>query len=133
MRSLLSDREGSLWIGTYSGGLSRLRDGKFTTFSSREGLAHDFARAVFEDRKGNLWVGTTGGGFCRMKGDVFRCFGPADGFVGDREGHASDVRAFYEDDEGRPLDRHRGGPASSATPSGGSAATRRARGSPTAT
>ncbi len=100
VRALLPDREGSLWIGTYSGGLSRLRDGKFTTFSSREGLSHDFARAVFEDSKGNLWVGTTGGGACRMKGDAFRCFGPADGFVGDREGHASDVRAFHEDDSG---------------------------------
>jgi signal transduction histidine kinase/streptogramin lyase len=100
VRALLSDREGSLWIGTYSGGLSRLRDGKFTAYSRREGLSHDFARAVFEDSRGNLWVGTTGGGFCRMKDDVFRCFGPGDGFVGDREGHASDVRAFYEDDSG---------------------------------
>jgi ligand-binding sensor domain-containing protein/signal transduction histidine kinase len=100
VRSLLPDREGSLWIGTYSGGLSRLRDGKFTTFSSREGLSHDWARAVFEDSKGNLWVGTTGGGACRMKAGVFRCFGTADGFVGDREGHASDVRAFHEDESG---------------------------------
>ncbi len=100
VRTLRSDREGSLWIGTYSGGLSRLRDGKFTTYSRREGLSHDFARAVFEDRRGHLWVGTTGGGLCRKQGESFRCFGPRDGLVGDREGHASDVRAFHEDEQG---------------------------------
>ena len=52
VRALLSDREGSLLIGTYSGGLSRLRDGKFTAYSRREGLSHDFARAVFKDTGG---------------------------------------------------------------------------------
>ena len=40
------DHEGSLWIGTNTGGLARLRDGKFTTYTTREGLPHDVAKTV---------------------------------------------------------------------------------------
>ncbi|HEV8062409.1 MAG TPA: two-component regulator propeller domain-containing protein, partial [Gemmataceae bacterium] len=38
--SLYEDREGSLWVGT-SGGLDQLRDTKFVTYTTREGLPHD--------------------------------------------------------------------------------------------
>ena len=39
--TLLAAQDGSLWIGTYGGGLTRLKDGKFTTYAARDGLAHD--------------------------------------------------------------------------------------------
>ena len=36
--SVFEDAEGRLWVGTESGGLHQLRDRKFTTYSTREGL-----------------------------------------------------------------------------------------------
>ena len=53
-----------MWAGTYGGGLSRFKDGRFTNFTTREGLVHDSVLALFEDLDGSLWVGTNGGGIC---------------------------------------------------------------------
>ena len=54
-------RDGSLWIGTNGGGVSRMKDGKFTNFSMRHGLTHDVVWAVYEDREGVIWIGTRSG------------------------------------------------------------------------
>jgi ligand-binding sensor domain-containing protein/signal transduction histidine kinase len=64
IRSLYSDRDGSLWIGTRHG-LAHLAGGKFTSFSSMDGLGSDFIGAILRARNGNqdgdLWIGTSGG------------------------------------------------------------------------
>src|SRR5687768_26466 len=39
--TLLEDHEGSLWIGTYEGGILRYQNGKFTSYTTKDGLAHD--------------------------------------------------------------------------------------------
>ena len=54
-------RDGSLWIGTNGGGLSRMRDGKFTNFSMRDGLTHDVVWRICEDHEGTIWIGTNRG------------------------------------------------------------------------
>ncbi|MEJ7710441.1 MAG: two-component regulator propeller domain-containing protein [Pyrinomonadaceae bacterium] len=51
-------RDGSLWIGTLGGGLIRLKEGKFTSYTTQEGLLHDDVRTVYEDQEGSLWIGT---------------------------------------------------------------------------
>ncbi|MCP5048123.1 MAG: hybrid sensor histidine kinase/response regulator, partial [bacterium] len=58
---LIEDRRGNLWIGTYGGGLTRMKDGKFTTYTTRDGLAHNIVWSLCEDSGGNLWVGTADG------------------------------------------------------------------------
>ena len=55
------DRESSIWIGTYGSGLKRLREGKFTTYTSREGLQNDFITCVCEDKNRDIWIGTVVG------------------------------------------------------------------------
>lgn len=55
------DREGDLWMGTDSGGLAVLRESKFFTYGTREGLSGEFTRCVFQDNKGTIWVGTDSG------------------------------------------------------------------------
>jgi signal transduction histidine kinase/ligand-binding sensor domain-containing protein len=58
--STYQDREGNLWVGTDSSGLTILRKQPFTTYTN------DQVRCVFEDRHANVWIGTNGGGLTRF-------------------------------------------------------------------
>jgi diguanylate cyclase (GGDEF)-like protein len=92
--ALYEDREGSLWIGTYAGGLNRLKDGRFTAFTAKEGLSNDTVNVIYEDRAGNLWIGTRGGGLNRYKDGRFTAYTTKDGLSDDL------VFALHEDREG---------------------------------
>ena len=72
--TLMVDREGALWIGTHGGGLSRLKDGAFATYTAREGLPDDSVWALHEDRGGRLWVGTRRGGLARFEEGRFAAY-----------------------------------------------------------
>lgn len=63
--SLHRDRENSLWIGTLARGLFRLRDGRFTQYSTANGLPNNTVNSITEDGAGNLWL-TTGRGLVRI-------------------------------------------------------------------
>ena len=67
--ALLVDSDGSLWMGLRGGGLGRLRDAKFSNFTTQEGLPSKLPRCVFQSGDGAIWVGTDGGGLARMKGE----------------------------------------------------------------
>jgi ligand-binding sensor domain-containing protein/signal transduction histidine kinase len=67
-RSILTDEEGSIWIGTDSGGLYRLREGKFVTYGKDRGLKDEITTSVLEDSKGILWLGTMTGGLAKLSG-----------------------------------------------------------------
>ncbi len=56
-------RDGSMWFGTYNGGLSHYQNGKFITYRKKNGgLANDNVWSIVEDKKGNIWIGTLGSG-----------------------------------------------------------------------
>jgi ligand-binding sensor domain-containing protein len=79
-RGFAADRDGSLWIGTSGGGLNRLRDGKLTVFTTKEGLSNESPSLIYEDRAGNLWIGTGGGlsrSTTRRSSSFARCDGHA--------------------------------------------------------
>ena len=61
VHSIFEDREKSIWIGTDSRGLTRLRDGKIKTFSAESGLPHEYVVYMHEDRDKNLRIGTMDG------------------------------------------------------------------------
>lgn len=56
----LAAHEGDLWVGTPDG-LSRIRAGSVTTFTSADGLPDDFIRSLLVDADGSLWIGTRHG------------------------------------------------------------------------
>ena len=60
-RCLLEDREGALWIGTYGGGLSRLKDGRITNWIQGPVLGGNVINGLAEDGEGSVWVATLGG------------------------------------------------------------------------
>ncbi|MFQ5738997.1 MAG: two-component regulator propeller domain-containing protein, partial [Acidobacteriota bacterium] len=94
VRTIHEDRKGNLWIGTYGGGLSRLRDGVFTTYTTQDGLSSNNVFAIDEDAEGNLWIGTYGGGLSRFREGKFTTYTTKQGLANDS------VRSVYQDREG---------------------------------
>ncbi len=74
--SLYQDKADNLWIGT-SEGLTRYYDGKFVTFTTKDGLSNDRIRPILETRDG-LWIGTRNG-LNLYKNGKFTTFGLKDG------------------------------------------------------
>ncbi len=56
--SLSLDRQGSLWVGT-NGGVFRLRDVPFSTFTTEQGLAGNYVRSVLSHTNGCLYIGSS--------------------------------------------------------------------------
>ncbi len=72
--SILFDRRGSLWVGSYGDGLRRVVDPtqirgraiaqfgpEAEQFTQADGLLSDVVVALLEDNEGNIWVATDGG------------------------------------------------------------------------
>ena len=60
--SSLCASDGSLWFGTYSGGMAHYQGGSWTVFSTKNGLCNNNVWSLAEDKNGNIIVGTLGGG-----------------------------------------------------------------------
>jgi signal transduction histidine kinase/ligand-binding sensor domain-containing protein/DNA-binding response OmpR family regulator len=62
--SVLQDKKGYLWVGTYDG-LSRYNGLEFKVFKNEakngKSLSNNHINKLFVDNKGNLWIGTTNG------------------------------------------------------------------------
>lgn len=54
-------RDGTVWAGTLSGGVSELKDGVFTTYTTANGLASNSIASIEEGLDGKMWFGTRGG------------------------------------------------------------------------
>jgi signal transduction histidine kinase/ligand-binding sensor domain-containing protein len=103
---ILEDREGTLWIGTFAGGLNRLdpATGQWAHYRHDPGdpdsLSSDSVMSLLEDREGVLWIGTVGGGLDRfdVEHEVFKHYAsdPAD----PRSLSHNLVASIYEDAHG---------------------------------
>jgi signal transduction histidine kinase/ligand-binding sensor domain-containing protein/CheY-like chemotaxis protein len=92
--SLLSARDGALWIGTNGTGLKRLHNGRIRSLTSADGLSNDVILSIFEDHERTLWVGTYGGGLNSFHDGSFTAFGLREGLVHDV------ARAVFQDSAG---------------------------------
>jgi len=72
---LHQDRKGVLWAATEDGMLIRYDAGRFTTYSTTDGLPHAGAVRIEEDDEGCLWV-TWIGRITRFDGQRFETLGP---------------------------------------------------------
>jgi len=94
------DHSGKLWIGFYEGGLARYASGRFTLFSSADGLPAGGVTSLHFDRVGRLWVATSRGGLSRIDNPDadrprFVTYTTAEGLSG------NDIRCVTEDQDGR--------------------------------
>jgi signal transduction histidine kinase len=81
-----------LWIATFDG-LSRLRDGKISTFTKTDGLSGNVITALAVDDSGALWIGTKTDGLTRYLGGAFTAFR--------QEGLPNDIDSILADGQGR--------------------------------
>ena len=75
-------RDGAIWAGTLSGGVSVLRDGRFSTYSVANGLLSDTVNSVIDSPDGTVWFGTTSG-LTALSGGRWKTFVTQDGLPSD--------------------------------------------------
>lgn len=59
--SVHCNRDGTVWAGTVSAGISHLAGGKFTNYSEANGLPSNTINAIEEAADGTIWLATPGG------------------------------------------------------------------------
>ncbi|QCX40344.1 response regulator [Aureibaculum algae] len=65
--SIYESNKGTLWIGTFGGGLSKVIDDKkgenikFKNYSEKDGLPNNVIKGILEDGQGNLWLSSNKG------------------------------------------------------------------------
>ncbi len=62
-QSISEDANRTLWITSWGQGLNRLKDGKLTTYTTKNGLYDNTAWSILDDGNGNLWMGCNRGVF----------------------------------------------------------------------
>ena len=76
--SLLVDDQGSLWIGSYTFGLTKFDGKDFEGFNQKSGLLTDRVTKLVQDNEGAIWAGDGEFGYSRIKGDIITKFNPKD-------------------------------------------------------
>ncbi|HXG58395.1 MAG TPA: two-component regulator propeller domain-containing protein [Thermoanaerobaculia bacterium] len=66
--------DGSMWAGANGIGITRYRDGTFTTWGRREGMPDTYVLALHADADGTVWIGTDSAGLIRMKDGKFTTY-----------------------------------------------------------
>lgn len=96
------DTGGSIWIGSYYGGLARYNPDrkKFLTYSEKEGLANNNVQSILEDASHNLWMGT-GNGLSKFNitSQTFKNYNKSDGLGG----NTFNINSCYKTFDGEML------------------------------
>ncbi len=74
--------DGTIWAGTVNGGISKLKDGKFTGYTVADGLANNTVTAIEEGANGAMWFGTSGG-LSELANGKWRTYTTRDGLPAD--------------------------------------------------
>jgi signal transduction histidine kinase/ligand-binding sensor domain-containing protein len=91
--SVYRTRDGTVWAGTLSAGVSMLRDGQFTNYTVEQGLASNTVASILEGSDGTMWFATPSGLSALLNG-AWRSYGIADGLP------SENVNALLEDSTG---------------------------------
>jgi len=83
-------RDGTIWAGTLSSGVSALKNGHFTNYTSTDGLAANTISAIAEGPDGTMWFGTPKG-VSAMSQNGWRTYARNDGLP------SEDVNCLLQD------------------------------------
>jgi PAS domain S-box-containing protein len=91
--AVYESRDGSVWAGTLSGGVSKLKDGRFTTYTTSNGLASNTISSVLETHDGGMWFATYNG-LSSFSNGQWRTYTTRDGLP------SPGVNCLFEDSSG---------------------------------
>jgi signal transduction histidine kinase len=86
-------RDGAVWAGTLSAGVSRFKNGRFTNYDTADGLGSNTVAAVMEGTDGTMWFATPNGISTFSRGG-WRRYSTSDGLA------SNDVNVLLEDSAG---------------------------------
>ncbi|HVV02552.1 MAG TPA: two-component regulator propeller domain-containing protein, partial [Verrucomicrobiae bacterium] len=93
--AVCEDHSGAIWMATWGGGITILRDGKFSYLNTKNGLTHDSVLSLDESHDGSMWVGMDfDGGIDRINHQGKNVFTRPAGFA------PAAVRVIHEDAKG---------------------------------
>lgn len=107
--SLIQDKDGFIWIGTFGGGLNKYdpRKKDFSIFKQDKtnpgSISNNYIQTIYEDKERFIWVGTGLGGVCRFDKSkkIFTCYNYNPNEAGSKKNPSSvEVTAICEDEEG---------------------------------
>lgn len=80
--STLVARDGTVWAGTWGGGVSRFDGKAWSNVTSADGLAGNIVYSIAQDAEGALWFGTNSG-VSRYDGKTWQTLNRTDGLADD--------------------------------------------------
>jgi len=95
IKTLIQDREGNYWIGTWNG-LCKYKGNRFVTFTVEDGLNNNNILSIASDSSGIIWMGTLTGGVNYFDGKSLQSLGLESGlrsstiwsiFIDNKEGY----------------------------------------------
>jgi len=86
-------RDGSVWVGTLNGGVSKFKDGHFTTYTTADGVASNSISSIIETRDGAIWFATPIG-LSSFSNGQWRTYTTVEGLP------SSEVNCLFEDTSG---------------------------------
>ena len=91
--AVYESRDGSVWAGTLNGGVSKFKDGHFTTYTTTNGLASNTVLSILETRDGAMWFATPTG-LSSFSNGQWRTYTTVEGLP------SSEVNCLFEDSSG---------------------------------
>ncbi|KPJ95638.1 MAG: regulator [Gammaproteobacteria bacterium SG8_11] len=76
--ALLVDQNGTVWAGTWGGGLARFDGKTWTNYTVADGLPANHVFSLYQDAEGQIWVGTSNG-MALKQDDGFKVLSTEDG------------------------------------------------------
>ena len=91
--AVYESRDGSVWAGTLNGGVSKLKDGHFTTYTTTHGLASNSVSSILETSDGAMWFATPSG-LSSFSNGKWKTYTTVEGLP------SPDVNCLFEDSSG---------------------------------
>ncbi len=91
--AVYESRDGSVWAGTLNGGVSKFKDGHFTTYTTTNGLASNTVSSILETRDGAMWFATPSG-LSSFSNGQWRTYSTVEGLP------SPEVNCLFEDSSG---------------------------------
>jgi len=91
--AVYESHDGSVWAGTLNGGVSKFKDGHFTTYTKTSGLASNTVSSILETRDGAMWFATPSG-LSSFSNGQWRTYTTVEGLP------SPEVNCLFEDSSG---------------------------------